>query len=822
MFRRVRRAGLRFLAVLTVASLALGGVSTAVAAEAGASRGAGPIPPPDIASDRFPEFDPADSQGSWIEGVGEYADFTFSSDDPRVVRYRYGVNNSPHPDNNVPTTDGAARTVSLFTEEPGLRFVTAQAFDETGRSSAPRTFLYLAGPAPEQVGFAFDEPSGAEDTRPAAPERNLRLRGGHGLGTPAALGTGLTLDGVTGHVTTEGAVVDSARPWTVSAWARLENRPDHDAVVVEQLGTGFVGYSLHYAAEERAWAATADRGATSAAGRSRVVSEDEAAVGTWTHLLLSYDGARMRLFVDGLETAETDHAPTAVANRSLLLGASGRDGAAADHFPGDLDHLQFFDHGLRTADGAVQALAAKQPVNRAPHRPPVAVLPLDEAADSPTVATVSGHAPAVHRGAVASGVDGYDGRAVRYDGRTGRTVAAAPAVDTAGTFSVSAWVRLDKATATGDGVVVSQSGEHGAGLTLEYSRELDRWQFGRATADSPAAEEAYATQPARFVARDGAWVHLAGVRDAVAGTLRLYVDGAAVAETRHDSAWSATGPLVIGAGTADGPTDTHFAGEIDELRLHNRVLTAGEVAAAARRDHVLAARWELDGGTDTTPDASRPDNPLTLHGGTAFGEGRIGDGALVLDGRTGYARTDRVPVDTSADYTVAAWARADEVPEEPVAVISIGGRSAAALTVRFVPDPDEPGWGAWQVDVGGEDVPGTSPARAENQVFYDVREWNHLAVVLDASTQRLSLYVNGSLEEVRCDAEWDGDDCVPRASWQDVGPLFAAVGPLEVGRERLSSDTWGGYWPGAVDDVWVYQGALRAEEITSLGFGIGP
>jgi hypothetical protein len=164
-------------------------------------------------------------------------------------------------------------------------------------------------------------------------------------------------------------------------------------------------------------------------------------------------------------------------------------------------------------------------------------------------------------------VSGTSGTALQLDGSGQYAATGGPVVDTTGTFSVSAWVRLDH---TGSwATAVSQDGDPSSGFYLQYSAADDRLAFstssGRALSDA-------APQPGR-------WYHLTGVHDADAGTYVLYVDGVAQARTWHQpSGDAAPGPLAIGRAVSGGHHSDFWPGSIDDVRVWNRVLTAEEIA----------------------------------------------------------------------------------------------------------------------------------------------------------------------------------------------------------------------------------------------------
>ncbi|MEV6825269.1 LamG-like jellyroll fold domain-containing protein [Amycolatopsis sp. NPDC051102] len=162
-------------------------------------------------------------------------------------------------------------------------------------------------------------------------------------------------------------------------------------------------------------------------------------------------------------------------------------------------------------------------------------------------------------------VPGASGTALQLDGSGQYAATAGPVVDTAGNFSVSARVRLDR---TGSwATAVSQDGDPSSGFYLQYSAADDRLAFstssGRALSDvAPQA---------------GRWYHLVGVHDADAGTYVLYVDGVAQARTWTQATGDAApGPLAIGRAVSGGRHSDFWPGSVDEVQVWNRVLTAAE------------------------------------------------------------------------------------------------------------------------------------------------------------------------------------------------------------------------------------------------------
>ena len=146
-----------------------------------------------------------------------------------------------------------------------------------------------------------------------------------------------------------------------------------------------------------------------------------------------------------------------------------------------------------------------------------------------------------------------------------------------------------------------------------------------------------------------AWTHLAFSYDGA--HTRLYVNGElAATKAVGPIAAPSDGPLYIGC---DGPIwGDHFRGRIDEVRLYDRALAAGEVGADMETPMQTpkagpVAAWSLDEGSGTTAaDATGAGNTATIEKATWTG-GRYGDG-LKFDGKKGCVN---VPVTAALDDT---------------------------------------------------------------------------------------------------------------------------------------------------------------------------
>ncbi len=784
---------------------------------------------PTVVSGEYPESDPADPNDPWLDGVGQYGTFTLDSPSSDANRYWYGINGDPVPGNQISTSGGAARDVKILPTRSGLNFITVQSFDTAGNNSEIRTYQFrVKAGQPDRATWQLDEPAGATQAEGSTPPRTLGLKGGAATGAAGIDGTALGLNGTDAYAVTDLSAVNNTGGFTVSAWAKLDAKPTTGAAVVaSQPGNERMGFALHYAAAHDRWIFNGFSADTPDATVHRAMAPNPGGVqtGAWTHLVGSYDSVedKLRLFVNGTLVGETPFVSTWNARRGLQLGAGSAAGVAKDFFPGTLDKVQIFDK--RIAQDEVAKLYAKQTIGD-PGRPAIAVFELDEPAGATEISGRGGVLPARYHGGVTTGVPGVAGKAAKFNGtdgyaRIGQT--SGPHINSERSFAVAAWAKLD-AKPDRQATVVAQAGEFALGFELYYSAAYDRWVFNQYASDTPGAPiiRAMADQPGDAYA--GTWAHLVGVHDTTANTLTLYINGKKAGSTTLVDAFYAAGSMYVGAVSVNNTLKSHFPGTIDDIRLFDRPISPAEVQQLYKQRAFVKGRWlfeEVSGSPPaTTPDASGEGRPMTLEGGAKLGAGWIDFSGLQLDGVDDHAAAS-MPVDTSGSFTLTGWAQAAAMPGGAVTVASAEGGATNAFSVRYLPDAGDPNApGRWQVVLPSSDAADAPVVRADNANFYDVREWNHLALVYDGFARELKLYVNGVLEETACaDSDGDGEPdqagCKDLVPWAEHAQSFKATGELQIGRAKRAGG-FDEYFPGTIDDVWAFQGPLSEDQVAWL------
>ncbi|HEX6667758.1 MAG TPA: LamG-like jellyroll fold domain-containing protein [Solirubrobacterales bacterium] len=284
---------------------------------------------------------------------------------------------------------------------------------------------------------------------------------------------------------------------------------------------------------------------------------------------------------------------TGVANGTHKISARARDAA---------------NNTTTSADVSVS-------VDNAPATGLVLALGFDETSG----ATAADASPAKNNGAVSGAISnagGKFGRALSFDGVNDKVdVPDANSLDLTTGMTLEAWVK----PTTNAGYRTALMKERGANLLYALYASNG---VAPNSENFTAAENAVNAPAAKALALN-AWTHIASTYDGT--TLRLFVNGEQVATKAATGAMpNTTGALRIGG---NAPWGEYFSGLIDEVRVYNRALTAGEIGT----DMVTAI------GPPPPQDSEPPSAPGNLKATGSLGKVTLGwDTSTDNVGVTGY------------------------------------------------------------------------------------------------------------------------------------------------------------------------------------------
>ncbi|WP_191841888.1 endo-1,4-beta-xylanase [Catellatospora chokoriensis] len=369
------------------------------------------------------------------------------------------------------------------------------------------------------------------------------------------------------------------------------------------------------------------------------------------------------------------------------------------------------------------------------------------------------------------------------DGGSTQAKTTAAVLNTANSFTVSAWVSMS--TRGQDKVVVSQDGATLSTVRLGYDAATDRWIFTvRDTNGTPVSVVSSAAPTL------GTWTHLTGVWNKGWGRLLLYVDGKwQLQQATEIGALAAAGPAPDALRIGRSQTGDAWSGAITDVRAYDRAVPDAEVAQLA--DPVVG-RWTFSGdpgdeswfmrdawpreidGCKQDPKVCNDNSVLHL---TADRHG-AGYSALAL---TGNHILDVRPTGLFADrsYTVSAWVKLGSKAADGVLMSQpLGDFNAFAL--KYQKSNDSWVFKGSSTSIGSPSAP--------------IGQWTHLAAVWNAGWGRMQLYVNGVL-----------------TAQSGATTNVASTPGMTIG---VSAE--GGRLVGALDDLALYQRVLTPAEITAL------
>lgn len=523
-----------------------------------------PGQPPAVTSAQYPE-------NAWGDGLGRAGTFTFGANGvPDVTSFLYGLNTNPATEVRAGAAGGSA-TIRLTPLEEGPNVLSVRSKDAAGKQGPIRSYVFNVRAGTGPAGYwRLDEGSGAT-AGDAAGSRPAAISGA--AWSEGRAGRALRFTGAGQYAATTGGVAPTEENVSVSAWVRLSSLPTGNAAAVSQNGEVNSGFWLGYRGSVKSWAFMMNH---PGAAPQTVWAENAAVVpvaGQWAHLTGVYDSATrsMYLYVNGrLAAGPVAYHGGAGPATAVQFGQGRYQSREADPWPGEVDEVRVHD----------RALASDEVVKLVNH---AATLTghwtLDEESGT-TAADAAARTGPLTLGPGTSWTGGWLEGGLALDGTTGHAVAARPAARTDDSFTVTAWVQLDSLPAA-DAAAVSQSGTRASGFTLGYAAEGPRWTFGMANADADGAPVTRTRSDAAPFAME--WTHVAGVYDALARKLRVYVGGQLVSSTEvdHSSAWNSAGPLQLGRAMTDGVFAGHWPGIVDDVRTYQGALSDTDVARLA-------------------------------------------------------------------------------------------------------------------------------------------------------------------------------------------------------------------------------------------------
>jgi chitodextrinase len=580
-------------------------------------------------------------------------------------------------------------------------------------------------------------------------------------------------DGEQGHLLANNSAQLQSPTTSVSFWIRVDEIPAQGEV-----------YILSHGGWQERWKVSLPNHGKpiwtthGASCCSDLDSGNPLVVGTWTHLVMVHDGAKEKIYVDGVLATERDYpGDLNTTTQPLGIGYSPVDN---DYFfKGALDEITIYDGALN--DVGVADLYAAQ------SQPPVATneLVADYSFSGNYLDATSYANHGLGRGSsFITDRFGFGKKAVQFNGVDGGVTAANSSHLNSATTTVSFWVNPTSLPASGEAYIASFGGwQERWKISLPSHGKMVWTTHATSCCSDLDAGDANALVP-------GTWTHAVFVHD---GTMdRIFINGVLAAEKASAGDLnSTTHPLGIGYDPID--VANYFDGSVDEFQIYNYALTDAEIGSLYTAQNTAV----ID------------PNPLVLNipfsgdfnDVSQFANHGESDNAALTYDRFGYPKNAvsinptteaAVTVPHSAQYnsdwtSVSFWVKMNELPATgEVYLMSFGGwQERWKLSV---PSHGKVVFTTYATSCCSDMDAGDGNALVPG-------EWTHVVAV--HGTTQDKIYINGEL-----------------ANAKDVGgPLHHTKYPLGIGWDPIDK---GSFINGDMDDVQLYTNPLSDQEVADL------
>ncbi len=650
--------------------------------------------------------------------------------------------------------------------------------------------------------WALDDGSGTSATNSSVNSNTGTLTNGP-TWTTGQIGGAVDFDGTNDYITVADAdALDITGNLTFSAWIKADTYPSAGSyrtlVTKGSFGIPAVNYSIRlYGAN------TSDQrldfGYYASAATQELYGGTNITTGTWYHVAVIYDDAAnvLNLYVNGAKESTTtlSGSPTtnSLAANTYALDVGQQGGTY--NFDGQIDELRLYNRTL-SADEISQLYRLTTPTLVDTGLMAYWSFNAQDMSGN-TAYDRSGRPGNSGTTSNTTKVEGKIGQGLYFNGSNSivSISAPSPSLSTPTYATYSAWVYTNGDP--GHAQYILREG-NGSVYSLYLAATTRNLTFGNVSG----------TRDSGYAIPINTWTHVALTIDN--GTGIFYVDGVKVNQQSFTVSGIGSSAYVYLGAFDNGPTN-EFNGNLDEIRIHSRALTAAEIKGlydagqsdklnssvsqpqgAGRLDSGLTAYYKLDDGSGTSAtDSSTNGNTGTLTNGPTWTTGQVGS-AVDFDGTNDYiSAADIDALDSTSNVTVSAWVNADNWTGQSASLISNLVKKDGNYILRKSTDGITAGikffW--WN---------GSGNIRyASVTTLPSTGAWHHIVGVA-ANNDVVGVYIDGALASGTVSTYLPGTRVLTN---------ILEIGSAAGGTESLD---------GRLDEVRIYNRALSADEIGQL------
>ncbi|HVV39412.1 MAG TPA: LamG domain-containing protein [Candidatus Paceibacterota bacterium] len=535
----------------------------------------------------------------------------------------------------------------------------------------------------------------------------------------------------------------------------------------------------------------------------------------WTHVVMTWSLSgsvyTITLYINGVQygspTTYTDTGGS-TSYGNFAFGTAGE--AVNNNYSGKIDDVRVFNRTLTATE--VKSLYSTQATVRAPNNLGLAgYWPFDEGSGA-IAGDMSGNRNngTLSGSTLPSWVGGKHGGALSFDGTGGYvSTPSSSALNLTSSITIAAWVKVNS-NVTNYRMIISKESTAGTPWPFRFYVEQTT---GKLVLDFTVSS-AIKTFTTSTAINDNMWHHVVAVRDDTGKTVTVYIDGVSRASGSYtgtvDS--SATAARIgISPYTGGGAGGSYpFIGNIDELRVYSRALSASEIAGLYSQGAAqintpstnsaidstlgtgLVGLWTFDGAdlTDKIYDRSGSGNNAYFDSASATSSrkaiGKLGQG-LRWPGTAAYARVATFSNPPSSAMSICAWIKTSSdgvllnINRNVGNIVNEGIFKIATGKLLF--------WDYNGSSYGFVDGSGYSNTTVTNGM------WHHICFTKNGTAG--TYYLDGAADGTK------------------TGGLSISYGTADwvLAADYRDSST---YFSGSMDDVRIYNRTLSAAEIKQL------
>ncbi|MGL1904100.1 MAG: DUF2341 domain-containing protein, partial [Fibrobacterales bacterium] len=465
-------------------------------------------------------------------------------------------------------------------------------------------------------------------------------------------GIGHLLDGDADYIQVDDhATLDFTNNYTLSAWVKPDNTTNSWEGVINKDRSITSGYYLMYYnnGSEASFSNQFHDGGYQVSGTNKYYTTDE-----WFHVTGTYDGADLKLFVNGEEIGSNAVVSAASTNaQSLFIG--GINGYADDFFDGYMDEVRVAS-SARSADWIKLAYENQRSEDYVINLRPVLTITAgsDGAVDNAGANSVDPFVPmsinatpdatftfngwtqptnpgnvtlansdnftttttATGDGEVQANFIATPTNALEFDGADDQLIVADMNPDFSGGLTIEGWFQM-QFLGPYIRLVEFSNGAHNSNFGIWNGNSDASLNYAIHNGISGADEGWHGHAATGFITTDE-WIHFA-VTHAASGDVTVYKNGIEVSSGTGQALPSSLNRTQNSIGWSEAFAGSHYDGYMDEIRLWNDVRTELEVQADMFNSYAnlanssnLVAHWEMNQVKGTLLEEATGNYPGTM------------------------------------------------------------------------------------------------------------------------------------------------------------------------------------------------------------------